>query len=668
VKHNELHATRRSLTVLLFCCFFLVGPGLGNGIVRKESLQPSVFLVTIDTLRADHVGCYGYERIKTPSLDHLAKDGTLFREAYTAAPITNTSHATILTGLLPNTHGVTDFLVPLSPAHKTWAELLKRQGYHTAAFIGAIVLDSRRMAPGFDRGFDFYDNFREQGTGSSTEVRRRGMDVVEHAEEWLKSNRQVPQFVWVHLYDAHALYKPPPPYSQQYEDRPYDGAIAYADAALGSFLSYLRQEGLYDKSIIIVVADHGEGLGEHGESMHGVFLYDSTIHVPLIVKLPHGEERGRVVDAQVGTVDILPTVLDLLAIPAPSGLDGESLKAYVTGREKNDRPIFSRSDYPLNFGWTPLQAVRYEGFKFIEAPRPELYDLHTDPGELKNIYEPWSATVQKCRRMLVGLRAKTSLASPERVVASETLAELQALGYWRATDSISTTTVSEPSLLPDPKDKVEELNLIETAELAGRDGRQIDARVALTKVLQMNPTSAPALMQLGQLEMRAGDRWKAEKYEELGRTVRESEAETIYQYAQARERDGDLTSARDALESSLNLFQDQLSARLLLGEIYLRLGDPNTAENQFNAVMKLQPGNAQAQLGTARSYLVSGNYEGAFRELQPLLNSDPSDPNVFDLLARTYSGLGRQDEARNAATRATQLRALDNKRGATLPN
>ena len=328
--------------------------------------------MTIDTLRADHVHCYGYDRVQTPALDALPKNGIRFAQAFTPSPITNTSHTTILTGLLPSVHGVTDFAIPLVPTHPTWAELLKKNGYHTAAFIGAVILDSKTLAPGLDRGFDFYDTFPEHPQTRSRwgRVERRGMDVVQHTENWLNAHRVGPHFVWVHLYDPHDPYEPPPPYSQLYKDHLYDGEIAYADSALANFLTYLKKQGWYDNSLIIVVGDHGEGLGEHHEDTHGIFLYDSTIHVPLIVKLPRQSAAEKIVNAQVRTTDILPTVLDLLGVPPPARLDGESLKPLFASIENTDRTAFGETDYPLRFGWAPLRSVRTPDFKFIEAPRP----------------------------------------------------------------------------------------------------------------------------------------------------------------------------------------------------------------------------------------------------------------------------------------------------------
>ena len=392
-------------------------------VVAGSSPAPDVYLVTIDTLRADHVHCYGDDQIQTPALDSLAREGIRFAQAFTPSPITISAHTSILTGLLPSVHGVTDFAVPLAKTYPTWAELLKQNGYQTAAFIGAVVLDSRTLAPGLDRGFDYYDNFPSDSVAGKHwgQVERRGDDVVHRAEVWMGTHPQKPRFVWVHLYDPHDPYEPPPPYSQIYKDRLYDGEIAYADAALGKLLSYLQREQRYRNALIIVVGDHGEGLGEHGEQTHGIFLYDSTTHVPLLIKLPASDvpteaaiaQKGKVVEAQVETTGILPTVLDLLSIPPPSALNGRSLTPYFTNTKESGRVVFAETDYPLDFGWAPLRAVRDGGFKFIEAPRPELYDLVKDPAELTNVYEPRNATVKNLRTELA-----SSPMRPPRVSSS----------------------------------------------------------------------------------------------------------------------------------------------------------------------------------------------------------------------------------------------------------
>jgi choline-sulfatase len=651
--------TVKLLYTLAICC--LASLSIAERAPQKKFARPNVFLVTIDTLRADHVHCYGYERVKTPAIDALAKDGFRFAQAFTPSPITNTSHTSILTGLLPGRHGVTDFAVPLSPAHPTWAELLHKQGYKTAAFIGAIILDSKTLAPGLDRGFDFYDNFPEHALTKSRwgRVERRGMVVVQHAEAWLTSHPNGARFVWVHLYDPHDPYEPPEPYSQIYKDHLYDGEIAYADSALANIIAYLKKHGWYENSVIIVVGDHGEGLGEHYEDTHGIFLYDSTTHVPLIIKLPAASADGKakVVDAQVRTTDILPTVLDLAGAPGVQETDGESLMPYFAGAETSPRTVFGETDYPLRFGWAPLRSVRTEGIKFIEAPRPELYELRKDAGELDNKYEPWSAQVKKFRGMLAELRAKEPpQENSKSAVGQGTINELKALGYLGPADAGSATNVPEPSLLPDPKDKIEEQNLLHAAMIASEDSRATEARQSLEKVLQLNPKSPTALRDLGELELRAGDYAQAAQHLKEAMDVRPDDASAAFDEGQALEKMHDLTGARDALDTSLKLLPGQFQARLLLGQIYLALKDPKAAEDQFEAALLLRSSSAVAQLGLASAQIAKGNFDEALRQLEPLSKTQPNNAEVFVLLARAYTGLGKTVQAQRAESRAKLLR------------
>jgi arylsulfatase A-like enzyme/Flp pilus assembly protein TadD len=647
----------RAAWLLLVLTTFLNFLSLAQDHARPEAAN--VFLLTIDTLRADHVHCYGYDNIGTPALDRLAKDGIRFTEVFTPSPITNTSHTTILTGLLPSSHGVTDFGVPLASSHVTWAELLRTRGYHTAAFIGSVILDSHSLAPGLDRGFDFYDNFPQHLPANVHwgRVERRGLEVVAHAEKWLTDHPRGPHFVWLHLYDPHDPYEPPAPFSLKYKDHLYDGEIAYADSALGNFLNYLRRRGWYDQGIIVVVGDHGEGLGEHGEETHGIFLYDSTTHVPLIIKLRHNQDTGKVVDAQVRSMDILPTVLDLLNIPAPAKLDGESLAPLLRESSPLDRVAFGETDYPLRFGWAPLRSVRNQGFKFIEAPRPELYDLGEDPGEVHNNYVPWDQTVQKSRALLADLKARMpAQATTPSAVPQGTVDELKALGYLGKADVGSSTNVPEPSFLPDPKDKIQEANLLHVAMMASEDNHAADARAAFEKVLQLDPQSAIALREMGELELNSGDYDKASEHLEAALELRPNDATAAFEAGQAQERLGNLPAARDALETSLKLIPGQLSARLLLGRVYLELKNPQAAEDQFEAAEVLDPNSMDAKLGVAEAEIAQGHATAAVDQLKQLSVASPKSARVFDLLAKAYRDLGRQREAEQAELRARLLR------------
>ncbi len=637
--------------VALFFALSFLGMSLGMFLETPLCAQtsappkPDVFLITIDTLRADHVGCYGYKEIETPTIDAVAADGIRFTQAFTHSPITNTSHTTILTGLLPSVHGVTDFGVPLSPQHVTWAELLKKQGYQTAAFIGAVILDSQGLAPGLDRGFDFYDNFPAKPDTKERwgRVERRAATVVQHAESWLNHrprgpDSSSPRFMWVHLYDPHDPYEPPPPFSEKYASHLYDGEIAYADSALGHFIATLKKSGAYQNSIIIIVGDHGEGLGEHGEQTHGLFLYDSTLHVPLIVKLPGAAHHGMVIDSLVRTTDILPTVLSLTNTPAPAELNGESLVSLINKEDRETEPareLFGETDYPLRWGWAPLRALREESAKLIEAPKPEFYNLQADPRESKNLYTPQSANPQ----------------SPPG-----TQAELEAeMAKWKAKLPPPAAGTQPAATLPDPKDKIEVQNLLHDSMLASDDGRTSDSLRYLEKAIQIDPDSSTALRQLGELEFAAQDYSKAATHLKRALQLRPEDSTAAFEAGEALEKSGDLPGARDALEASLKLAPSQMNARLLLGRVYLRLNDARNAEDQFEAALLVDSENTQGRLGLAGAQIMRGDFASASPDLEQLTKSDPKNAAAWHLLSKAYHGLHRNQDAQQAEAKAAAL-------------
>lgn len=585
---------RRRIALVILCLLAHPASAAPPALAVKQPLQPArpdVILITVDTLRADHVGCYGYALAKTPALDALNADGIRFTQAFTPSPITNTSHASILTGLLPSSHGVTDFGIPLA-GHATLAELLKAQGYQTAAFIGAVILDSATLSPGFDRGFDFYDNFPADApaiakngkpTSRFGRVERRADEVVAHAEAWLAAHPATkssgPRFLWVHLYDPHDPYEPPEPFASQFQNHPYDGEIAYADSAIAHLLDFIKKHNDYDRSLIVVTGDHGEGLGEHKEETHGIFLYDSTLHVPLIFKVPFatGEKpppvsHWRDPHSQVQTIDITPTILDWLNIHAETQFDGESLKQEMLTGDFLGRALLAETDYPLRFGWAPLRAVRFLDKKFIQAPRSELYDYASDAGEQHNILGAGYGLLDVLNR----LRAKQVAPQP-----------------------------AEPNplhaALPDPKDKIEEQNLLHRAMMAGADNRTNDARQSLEQALALDAKSPTALLQLGQLELVTDNFRKAADYLARARAIRPDDAAAALAQGRALASLGDNAAAKDALEATLTLRPGQLDARLLLGETYLKLGNAPAALDQFEAAGLLDPGSEAANNGAARA-------------------------------------------------------------------
>jgi len=445
-----------------------------------------------------------------------------------------------------------------------------------------------------------------------------------------------------------------------YKNRLYDGEIAYADSALGQFLAYLKKQGWYDGALIIAVGDHGEGLGEHREDTHGIFLYDSTTHVPLLVKLPKGEEAGKVVEPQVRTIDIVPTILDLVSVAMPPKLDGASLQPLFTGGEADSRTVYGQTDYPRRFEWAPLRSVRRDGYKFIEAPKPELYDLRNDAGELRNKYEPWNAQVQTARKALMEL----NLASPNSgqvsaaSVPASTIDELHALGYLGPADAGSATNVPEPSLLPDPKDKIEEQNLLHTAMMATENEEPAKARAALERLLRLDEKSAVGLTQLGELEINAGNYPKAAEYLQRVYELRPESAGAALDYARGLRLNHDLAEARAVLESSLKKNPQQFAALLLLGRIYFESGDADSALDKLEDAALLEPDNVEAKTSLAKIFLSQKKFGDVVELLEPLATAASKDADVFALLARAYSGLRRPEDARRAEGRARTLRGV----------
>ncbi|HSA95538.1 MAG TPA: sulfatase-like hydrolase/transferase, partial [Acidobacteriota bacterium] len=399
----------------------------GCPLAAATPAKPNILLVTVDTLRADHLGCYGDANIRTPAIDALAARGVLFTRAFAHTPSTLPSHTNILLGLTPNAHGIHDnsnFIV--RDDFLTLAEWLKGRGYQTGAFVGAFPLDSRF---GLTQGFDVYDdNYGSQGPTDMVFIERKADVVVGKALEWLKG-RTGPWFLWVHLFDPHQPYEPPDPFRSQYPDQPYDGEIAYTDASLAKLFAYLKDGGLEGRTAVVFTADHGESLGEHGESTHGYFAYNATLHVPLILAFP-GVKPGRV-EANSSHVDIFPTLCGLVGEKEPPGLQGRSLLPLIRGRNLPEKPIyFEALTAYYNRSWAPLRGFIRGPDKFMETPIPEVYDLANDFAEVNNLAGRVDlAPFRKAFAELV--RAESSpLAEKAGQAMDRTTAEkLRSLGY-----------------------------------------------------------------------------------------------------------------------------------------------------------------------------------------------------------------------------------------------
>jgi choline-sulfatase len=430
------------------------------GCTRNSAVAPpaNVLIVTLDTTRADRLSAYGFQSASMPAFERLAREGIVFRQATTVAPLTLPAHSSLLTGLYPPHHGVRDNASPpLDPAHRTLAEILQSRGFRTAAFVATSVLAADR---GLARGFDQYRDTTASGAESPPRVRRPANEVVDDALSWLQSRDNAPFFIWVHLYDAHAPCRPPDPYRAQYPTDPYEGSLAFMDSQADRLIQSLDSIHQLDRTIIVVAADHGESLGEHGEREHGIFLYDSVVHVPLIMRVPGVSTRSFL--PIMSLVDVMPTVLGFLQLRSAS-VDGRDLTPAIRGAaQQADRPVYSESLYPERFGWSPLRALRDGRFTFIDAPRPELYDLETDPFEERNLYSAASPTARAMAGRLEALRerwrAPTSAMVP---VPADIRARLASLGY------VGGDVRRADATGLDPKDYIETYNATRRAPRSG---------------------------------------------------------------------------------------------------------------------------------------------------------------------------------------------------------
>ena len=592
---------------------FLLLLAMTSACARRSDARkaPTVVLISVDTLRADHLPAYGYRGVRTPALDALARDSIVFENAYCQAPLTLPSHATLLTGLLPSQHGIRDNAgFRLAPTHATLASVLKARGYATGAAVSSFAL---RRDRGLDAGFDLYD---DQFGASPDE--RPGMETAKHLEAFADANSGKPLFLFLHLYEPHTPYAPPEPFRTEYASHPYDGEIAAADAAVGDFLAHLKKSGLYDGAIVVFVSDHGEGLGDHGEDEHGVFLYRETIRVPLFVKFPGSRGAGRRVRAPVGLIDVFPTIAETAGAPAVPGLPGVSVAGSSGTAAKGSRRIYSESLYPrLQLGWSDLAALTDDRFSYIEAPRPELYDVVADPAEKSNLAGPLPPAQRSKRAELLTLR--NTAASPEKSSAEE-LEKLGSLGYIR----VDPGSAGKRDL-PDPKDRIAELRQFKRLfELfyAHRD----DESIALAReMLSTNPQILSVSRMLATSLERQGKR---------------AEAAAVLEAALSR---SDLTgSAEDVVPTAEEL------ATLLS-----HLPDEKRAEESLSKLMRAGVAGEPVRRELARLLHRRGRPAEALALLANAGTS--SDPATLDVYGGVLADSGRLDDARKAFTRALEI-------------
>ncbi len=621
----------------------------------------NIILITLDTTRADRMGFLGSKRGLTPNLDVLALQGVVFSRAYSHVPLTAPSHATILTGTYPQFNHLQDMGSPLGPDLPYLPAILRQHGYHTAAFVGSQILDPKSAAaPGFDRGFEVYDagfHSRAPGEDRYQSVERRATVVVARAIAWLNRSR-TPFFLWVHLYDPHDPYDPPEPFKTKYRTSPYDGEIAYADFAVGKLLAALHADGLYDSTVIAVAADHGEAFGEHGEETHGLFLYDETIHVPLLVKFAGGNQTARRVDTRVGLVDLAPTILWAVGIAPPTSMQGSSLMDLVKSDPKSggtDHPAYAETDYPYRaFGWSPLRAWRAGKYLYVDAPQRELYDQMSDPGAARNLAGNSTAVVDTMASQLDEFHRKTSSATPGQAgITPDQAEQLQALGY--ITSVFGKSDATDAPTGPDPKGKVQIANLLHQGLLAMDDERYKDAIPQLQEVLKDQPNVALANLELGRAWNDLGDYSEALPCLRKAIELMPESGRAHYELGVALAETGDWASAATQLEVAVAHAPDSDDMRFYLGMAYDELGRTTEASTALQHALQINPNHYRANLLLGRILGMENRPNDALPYLQKAVKLQPKSPDAHKFLGNVYTELGQEENARREQMEANRL-------------
>ncbi|MGD1148832.1 MAG: sulfatase-like hydrolase/transferase [Thermoanaerobaculaceae bacterium] len=640
----------------------------------------NVLIITLDTIRADRLGAYGNRRVETPFIDGLAARGVLFEECVTAAPLTLPSHTSIFTGTYPIYHGVKDngdFVVPADLT--TMAELFREKGYRTGAFVGAFVLSARW---GLNRGFDTYT----EPTGASAadilsmgDVRRRGEAVVDDALAWLKQPSTSPFFAWIHLYDLHLPYEPVSPFRERYPNEPYLAEIDYSDAQLARIGAFLESAGLAERTMIIFAGDHGEGLGDHGETDHGLLVYQTTVRVPLIITHPGLQSRGVRRPEVVSLVDLLPTVADATGIRRPAEIQGQSLWSMLGGAGTfRERPVYTETYYPrLHFGWSPLTSLEDRRLQFIDSPEPELYDLATDPEQRRNLLDGKPQLLGEMRQRLnelevsLGRNAKTATQAP----SAETIAKLRSLGYLVGVGSLDRDSQEN---LPSPRSKLPIYNLLIQAQdalvagdeplaeqrirevlgkdpgvvnawtmlggLCHREGRVADAVAAYEEAVRRRPGDPAMSSALATVLLTAGQPEEARRTLEAARSNHPEDPRIYFLLGTVAEEEGRLNDALVLYRKTLALNPLSAPAHVMIGALALRHRDVATAEQELNAALELDPAVAGARFWRGQILEQQGRGEEAIAAYSEELAATPRDLRTAYALAEAYSKLGRSTE------------------------
>lgn len=605
----------------------VLAPWYFETMMRRPPRPLDVLLVTLDTTRADHLGIYGRREAETPRFDALAREGVLFRQAFSHVPLTFPSHSSLMTGLLPTRHRMRDNGTTVLPADvPLLAERFRAAGYRTGAFVSAFVLDRRF---GLDRGFDVYAD-DVPGTdaavaGDPSERSIRAEDTVTRATAWLTDPDPRPRFLWVHLFDPHAPYEPPEPFKSRHAGRPYDGEIAYMDAQIGRLLD--AADGGGRDRLTVVAGDHGEGLGDHQELTHGYFVYANTQRVPLLMTLPGRVPAGAEVPAVVRLVDVAPTVLELAGLPPLDAVDGRSLLAVIAGRDRAPGPpAYLESFHPRDWwGAQEITALRTDQWLFVESPRPELYDVVADPAERTNLATERRQVVAELRP---ALRALAAAAGPEPAAAPlDAAAEhrLRSLGYL---GGARVTAPADGSTLPDAKDNGPLLAAITEGHELAVQGRHAEALERFQAAQAANPRSVTARLRVAETLLALGRH--AEAFTAYGDLAADPAAiESAYiGMATARQAAGAADAALAVVQAGLAVRPRSAALLGREGDLRLAAKQPADAERAYRAALAVAPQDEAARFGLAVAQGAQGRRDDAVATMLALVEDSPRSPQA----------------------------------------
>ncbi len=579
----------------------------------------------------------------------------LFTRAYTVVPITLPSHAVMLTGTYPMVNGMRDFSGNvLDKKFDTLAEVLKAGGYRTGAFIGGAVLDSRF---GLNQGFDeYFDHFNYNPAEANLDlIERPAAAVLDEAIPWMEKASTEKFFAWIHLYDAHHPYTPPEPFSTLYARQPYDGEIAYVDSQLGRLFTFLEDKGWWDSSLIILVGDHGEGLGEHGESYHGFFIYDSTLHVPLIIKAP-GISSGRI-GSIARTVDLFATILQIAGLPIPAQNQGKSLLGKLLRKDTSIQEAYAETLLPeLHFGWSDLRSLRRGNLKLIDAPRPELYDLAVDPGETKNLFDSRRTMAGPLKEELAKWLQRNSPAEGEKSTTQiahtptdpALIEKLKSLGYIAISSPISKKTARGA----DPKDKIETAELITAALFFGQKGKFDESLAQLQEAEKNEPNNIAILYLKGLNFYRKRDFPGAIDNFKKALAIAPNYAMASYFLALSYLNSGDLDAAMLGFRRTVLLDPTHFLAYHNLGAALVRRGQYQEAIDAFGNAIRAYPDYLPSLLALGEMYLFENKPDQAIGVLERVIQLAPEDPRSLTALAKAYGQKGNYEKAQELLRRA----------------